>query len=268
MGALLNQLRLIEIDFLDVLEIAVVAYLIYRILILWSGTRAFQILFGLVLVITIYGLAGAFGLNLIESLFAQAFTYAAFLLIVVFQPELRLALARIGRNRVFRAITGLEERGAALADELIRSTALLSERGFGAIIAVEQDLSLDEYVDNQGTPLRADLSAELVAAIFAPQSPVHDGSVIIRDGQIMAAGVYLPMTQHPLEDRNLGTRHRAAVGLSEETDALVLVVSEETKQVSLARRGVLRRGVNPDDLRERLVPANPEGAGGPAVSDS
>lgn len=255
MGALWNYIQLLDIDVLDVIEITVVAYLIYRVLILWAGTRAFQMLFGLVLLVAIYALAGALGLSLIESILSQAFTYGAFALIVVFQPELRSALARLGRSRVLNVLTRLEERSQAVADEIAKAAERLARGRIGAIIAIERELSLEEYIEKTGTRLRADVSADLVVSIFATRSPLHDGAVVVRGAEIVAAGVHLPLTQYPLGDKSLGTRHRAALGLSEETDAYVIVVSEETSQISVARRGVLRRGLKPDQLRDRLAAA-------------
>ena len=253
MGALWNYIRLLQIDVLDLFEITVVAVLIYRVLILWSGTRAFQMLFGLVLLVAVYATAGWFRLSLIESILSQAFTYGAFALIVVFHPELRSALARIGRTRVLSALTRLEERSQAVADEIAKAAAELSRAGTGAIIAIERELSLEEYIEKTGTRLRADVSASLLVSLFTPRSPLHDGAVIVRGGEIVAAGVHLPLTQYPLSDKTLGTRHRATLGLSEETDAYVVVVSEETRAISLARRGVLRRNLAPAQLRDHLA---------------
>jgi len=253
MGAVFEYLRFLQIGWPDVVEITLVGYLIYRVLILWAGTRAFQILFGLVLLVAVYALAGLLRFELIEYILSQAFTYGAFALIVVFQPELRSALARLGRSRVLNVLTRLEERGQAVADEIAKAAEKLSRSRTGAIIAVERQLSLDEYIEKTGTPLRADVSAELLVTLFTPRSPLHDGAVVIRGAEIVAAGVHLPLTQYPLGDKSLGTRHRAALGLSEETDAHVIVVSEETSQISVARRGVLRRGLRPDQLRDRLA---------------
>lgn len=253
MGAIWNYVRLLQIDLLDLFEITVVAVLMYRVLILWSGTRAFQMLFGLVLLVAVYATAGWLRLSLIESILSQAFTYGAFALIVVFHPELRSALARIGRSPVLSVLTRLEERSQAVADEIAKASAELSRAGTGAIIAIERELSLEEYIEKTGTRLRADVSASLLVSLFTPRSPLHDGAVVVRGGEIVAAGVHLPLTQYPLSDKTLGTRHRATLGLSEETDAYVVVVSEETSQISLARRGVLRRNLTPGQLRDHLA---------------
>lgn len=269
MGGLFEYLRFFQFSWPDLVEITLVSYLIYRVLILWAGTRAFQILFGLVLLVAVYALAGLLGLDLIESILSQAFTYGAFALIVVFQPELRSALARLGRSRVLNVLTRLEERGQAVADELARAAERLSRNHIGAIMALERELSLDEYIEKTGRPLRADVSAELLESIFTTKSPLHDGAVIVRGGEIVAAGVHLPLTQYPLSDKSLGTRHRAALGLSEETDAYVIVVSEETSQISLARRGVLRRGLTAEQLKDRLAAdVKPEAVSGRSASES
>jgi len=176
---------------------------------------------------------------------------------VVFQPELRQALARLGQTRVFRwfAVPG----SSAAAGEIAEALARLSAARVGAIVAVEQGARLDEYVES-GKALQATVSAELLAAIFSPYSPLHDGAVVVRGDQIVAAGCILPLTQSARLDRGLGTRHRAALGLSEETDAVVLVVSEETSTVSAARRGRLERNLSPEQVRTLL--------GGPATHEA
>jgi len=259
MSAILDYLRFLEFGWSDLVEICLVGFLIYRVLILWAGTRAFQILFGLVVLVAVYAMARFLRFHLIEYILSQAFTYGAFALIVVFQPELRSALARLGRSRVLHVLSRLEERSQAVADEIAKAAERLSRTRTGAIIAIERELSLEEYIEKTGTRLRADVSAELLVSLFTPRAPLHDGAVVIRGGQIVAGGVHLPLTQYPLGDKSLGTRHRAALGLSEETDAYVIVVSEETSQISVARRGVLRRGLRPDQLRDRLA-AGPETA--------
>ncbi|MXX79366.1 MAG: TIGR00159 family protein, partial [Gemmatimonadales bacterium] len=170
-----------------------------------------------------------------------------------FHLELRNALARIGRIRVLSELTRLQERSEAVSDEIAKAAAELSRARTGAIIAIERELSLEEYIEKTGTRLRADVSSSLLVSLFTPRSPLHDGAVIVRDGQIVAAGVHLPLTQYPLSDRTLGTRHRATLGLSEETDAYVVVVSEETSQISLARRGVLRRNLSSQQLLDHLA---------------
>ncbi len=265
MTRVLDYLGFLQVGWSDFIEIALVAWLIYRALILWAGTRAFQILFGLVVLMGVYALSRFLGFQLIEYILSTAFTYGAFALIVVFQPELRSALARLGRTRVLHMLSRLEEREQLVVDEIVKAAERLSKARIGAIIAIERELSLDEYIEKEGTVLQAKVSADLLVTIFTPRSPLHDGAVIVRGDEIVAAGVTLPLTQYPIGDRSLGTRHRAALGLSEETDAWVIVVSEETSQISLARRGVLRRGLRPDQLRARLAEDTDRSSGRPRI---
>jgi diadenylate cyclase len=233
----------------DLIEIVLVAIVLYRVLRLLVGTRALQIVFGLLVLGAIYVAALMLRLTMIPFVLGLAFTYAPFAALVVFQPELRQALARLGQTRVFRwfAVSGSSAAAAEIADALDR----LSQARIGAIVVVEQGARLDDYVES-GKPLQATVTAELLASIFSPYSPLHDGAVVVRGDQIVAAGCILPLTQRVRLDRSLGTRHRAAIGLSEETDALVFVVSEETATVSAARRGRLERNLSPERVRTLL----------------
>ncbi len=246
----LEYLRFLVPGFRDVIEILFVAYVIYRLLLFLAGTRALQILLGLLVLGLGYFAALLLKFNMITTLLGLVFTYGIFAAIVVFQPELRHALARLGRTRSFMLLRTASQR--AVADEVAEAVERLSRTGTGAIIAVEGEVSLTSYVDS-GTEMQANVSADLLTTIFTPYSPLHDGAVIIREDQIVAAGCVLPLTQFPVMDKSLGTRHRAALGLSEETDAVVVVVSEETSKVSIAVRGTLRQGVTPDQLRDELA---------------
>jgi diadenylate cyclase len=247
----------------DLLEILIVAYVIYALLRFLVGTRALQIVFGLLVLVVIYLVAFLLKLSMITYLLGVVFTYGVFAALVVFQPELRQALARLGQSPVFRLFGA--GPAAAVADEIARAVERLSRSATGAIIAIEREVRLDEYLES-GTAMRATVSADLLATIFSPYSPLHDGAVLVRGLEIVAAGCILPLTQNPVADRSLGTRHRAALGLSEETDALVLVVSEETAIISLARAGGLQRGLTADQVSAVLSgrPAGP--ADSPAVS--
>jgi diadenylate cyclase len=178
------------------------------------------------------------------------FTYGAFAAIVVFQPELRHALARLGRNRAFDFFVYSTTDSAA--DAIAEAVERLARAGTGAIIAIEGEVPLDDYVET-GTRMRATVSGELLSTIFTPYSPLHDGAVIVRGDEIIAAGCVLPLTQFPVTDKSLGTRHRAALGLSEESDAIAIVVSEETSRISVAQGGVLNQGITPDQVREALA---------------
>jgi diadenylate cyclase len=247
--SLFERIGFLRPDLKDLIQIALVAYLIYRVLLLWVGTRAMQMLLGLIVLFGVYALAGVLELELIRYLLQVFFTYGAFAAIVVFQPELRSALTKLGQNRFFRFFSRLEESETALG--LAAAAEHLSSAKIGALIAVEREVGLGEYAAT-GTRVQAQVTPELLATIFTPYSPLHDGAVIVRGDQIVAAGCILPLTQFPVADRTLGTRHRAAIGLSEETDAMVVVVSEETGAISVAQRGTLHRNLGGERLRDLL----------------
>jgi diadenylate cyclase len=234
----------------DALEIAIVAYMLYRVLLLIHGTRAVQMLTGIVVLVVIYGVALLARFTMITYLLGLVFTYGAFAGVVIFQPELRQALAHLGQSRLTRF---LRRMGASeVAEEIVAALERLSQSGIGAIIVVERDMALGEYVES-GSPLQAKVSADLLATIFTPYSPLHDGAVIVRGDTVIGAGCILPLSQAALSDRTLGTRHRAALGLAEETDAIVLVVSEETSTLSVAVDGRLVRSATPDQIRDLLT---------------
>ena len=243
------QLGFLAPGWKDLIEILVVAFVLYRILLVLAGTRAIQMLLGLVFLVGIYFLARVLQLGLIRYLLANLFEFGAFAALVVFQPELRSALAHLGRNRILRIFSRLEEN--EVAEEIALGVEELARGSVGAIIAIERQVGLGEYAET-GTPLHARVSAALLTTIFTPYSPLHDGAVIIRGDTIVAAGAILPLTQFPVLDKSIGTRHRAALGLSEETDALVIVVSEETSTISVASRGRFERGLDREQLLEAL----------------
>jgi diadenylate cyclase len=245
-----EQLQFLRPGWTDLVEILVVAFLLYRILLVIQRTRAMQILLGVVLLAFGYGLARLLDLILISTILEAFFQYGAIAALVVFQPELRAALARLGQSRMIRVFQRLE--GSQVAEEVVEAVERLSRTRVGAIIAIEQDVGLDEYAET-GSSVQAKVSSEMIATIFTPYSPLHDGAILISGDEITTAGAILPLTQSSVRDRSLGTRHRAALGLSEETDALVIVVSEETAQVSVAQGGRLERGVDGERLREILL---------------
>jgi diadenylate cyclase len=233
-----------------------VAFLLYRLLLVIQKTRAMQILLGLLLLGFTYGVARLLDLILVRTLLETVFQYGAIAALVVFQPELRSALARLGQSRMIRAFQRLE--GSRVTDELVEAAERLSRNKTGAIIVVEQEVGLDEYAQT-GSAVDARVSSEMLTTIFTPYSPLHDGAVLISGDVIKTAGAILPLTQSPVADRSLGTRHRAALGLSEETDAVVIVVSEETAQISVAMGGRLERDVDPERLRSILSGVLPDG---------
>lgn len=253
-----EQFRFLTPDWRDLLQILIVAYVLYRLLLFLAGTRAMQILVGLLVLVLIYVGAMLLKFTMITALLGVVATYGIFAALVVFQPELRHALARLGRSRAMRIFANANE--VAVADQIAEAAARLSRNGTGAIIAVEGEVSLNNYLES-GTEMQAEVSADLLTTIFTPYSPLHDGAVIVRGSQIVAAGTVLPLTQFPVTDRSLGTRHRAALGLSEETDAVVIVVSEETSKISIAARGMLTRGVTVEQVREVLTGRDRLGSG-------
>jgi len=246
---LLAQVRLLHFGWRDVTEIALVSYVIYRLLLLFHGTRALQMLAGVVVLCVGYAAAWALRLTTITFALEIVFKYGGFVLLVVFQPELRAALAHLGQSRVTHLFRRLEQE--EVVDEITDAVERLSRSSTGAIIVVERDSPLGDYVET-GTPLNAKVSGDLLATIFTPYSPLHDGAVVIRGDAIIGASCILPLSQAPIADRSLGTRHRAALGVAEETDALVVVVSEETGTISLATGGRLVRNLSAGNLRDLL----------------
>jgi diadenylate cyclase len=253
-----EQLQFLRPGWTDVIDILMVAVVLYFVLLVIQRTRAMQIMLGVVLLAFTYGLARLLDLILMRTLLEAVFQYGAIAALVVFQPELRAALARLGQNRMVRAFQRLE--GSRVAEEIVEATERLARARHGAIIAIEQEVGLGEYAET-GSAVDAPVSAEMLVTIFTPYSPLHDGAVLIAGDRIRAAGAILPLTQSPVRDRTLGTRHRAALGLSEETDAIVIVVSEETSQVAVAIGGTLERAVSPERLRA-IVSGHAEGVDG------
>jgi diadenylate cyclase len=252
MSRIWYQLLFLNPGWGDLIEILIVAALFYRVLLLLQKTRAMQMLLGAFLLVGVYFLARLLDFSLIPFLLENLFRYGAIAALVVFQPELRSALARLGQNRFVRFLKSMEDSRAL--DEVVEAVMELARLKRGAIIAIQGEVGLAEYGDT-GSPVGAPVSAEMLKTIFTPYTPLHDGAVIINGGRIVTAGAILPLTQLPVRDKSLGTRHRAALGLSEETDATVVVVSEETSRISVARGGRMDVGVDESRLREMLAGA-------------
>jgi diadenylate cyclase len=244
-----EQIQLIRPGWADLVEILLVAALAYRLLLLLQRTRAMQMIVGVGILAGGYFLARVLEFSLIRTILETLFQYGAIAALVVFQPELRAALARLGQSRVIRVFVKLE--GSQVVEEIVGAAEQLARTGTGAIIAIENEVGLNEYA-RTGNVVEARVSREMLVTIFTPLTPLHDGAAIIRGDTIRAAGAILPLTQTPLSDKSLGTRHRAALGLSEESDAFVVVVSEETGKISVARGGRLEVGVDSARLRELL----------------
>lgn len=240
------------VDLKDGLQVALVAIGVYFLLRMIARTGAMHILSGMLSFVALYFVARLLELDLIVYVLQNLFQYGAIAALIIFQPELRSGLARLGRARPVRFLTTLEQ--PAHIDELVEGIERLSRGRIGAIVAIERDNKLEEYAET-GTELHARISADLLVSIFAPYTPLHDGAILVSGDTIIAAAVILPLTQFPVSDRSLGTRHRAALGLSEETDALVIVVSEETSSISLVERGRIERNLTPERLRALLAGA-------------
>jgi diadenylate cyclase len=235
-------------------DIALVAIIIYWVFILIRGTRAVRIVIGLSILYAVYLLADAVHLQLLSTLLQAGAVVGLFAIVVVFQPELRRALEQIGRfgsvNRFF--VSSDVSQADRVAREISRAARLLSGPRNGALIVVERETGLHDLASDSGVPLNADLRAELLATIFYHGTALHDGAVIVSGERILAAAVVLPLSQNVLDSEHYGTRHRAAIGISEQTDAVVVVVSEETGSVSLVQRGRIERNLTEEQLRRRI----------------
>ena len=233
----------------DLLDIALLAVVIYWLLQLTKGTRTIPILLGLTVLLATYVLAQFLGLAAIGWLMDNIFSSAVVILAVLFQADIRNALARLGISTMFRELSGKAQRD--MLEEVMEAVSILADRKIGATIVLERETGLRNYID-RGTTIMATLTAELLQSIFHTSSPLHDGAVIIdREGRLAAARCILPLSSSASASSRLGTRHRSAIGLSEESDAVIIVVSEERKQISLAVRGALQRNLNAAELRKQ-----------------
>jgi diadenylate cyclase len=233
-----------------VIDILVVAFLIYQFLSLIRGTRAAPMLLGVSTLVIAFYAAHLLGLRTVDWLVTNVLPYAIFALIVVFQAEIRHALARLGRKLAFSRLQSAN--GLESYDDIVLAANLFSQNQTGALMVIEREIGLRTYIES-GVPLDAQLSYDLLATIFRPSAPLHDGAVIIRKDRIAAAACFLPLSMNPLLSTQLGTRHRAGIGITEETDAISVVVSEETGAISLAVGGNVDRDITPERLRERLA---------------
>lgn len=238
----------------SVVDIALVAVLIYWLFLLIRGTRAVRIAVGLLMLYLGYLAARFLGLDLLRTLMETAAVVGLFAVVVVFQPELRRALEQIGRmgsvNRFF--VSAEVAEAERIAKEVSRAARMLAGSRHGALMAIERETGLHDLATESGVPIHADLRAELLITLFYRGTALHDGAVIISGEKITAAGVLLPMSQTVLDSERYGTRHRAAIGISEQTDAIVVVVSEESGSISLVVRGRIERNLTEEQLRRRI----------------
>jgi len=234
----------------DVIDILIVAFLFYRLFAMIKGTRAAQMFVGLVFIVIASIIAQWFRLSALNWIIGSLKTVWVILFVILFQPELRALLTHVGQNRLLRALIRVGDGG--VLKEILSAVEDMSKERRGALIVVERDMGLRDYIET-GTKLDAAVTKELLETVFTPHSPLHDGAVVIRGDQIAAAGCILPLSETPGLSPILGTRHRAALGLAEETDACVFVVSEETGAISIAHKGELKWNLDEGQLRSELA---------------
>jgi diadenylate cyclase len=237
-----------HLSLISVADILLVAFIIYHLLALIKGTRAALMLIGVAILALAFYLSRVGELATLNWLVSRLLPYAAFALIVVFAPEIRQALARLGRRLTLSRSRSSE---ADAYDDIVLAANLFSQNQTGALIVIEREIGLRTYIES-GVPLDAHLSYDLLATIFRPSAPLHDGAVIVQKDRVAAAACFLPLSMNPVLSTQLGTRHRAGIGVTEETDAIAVIVSEETGQISLAIGGHIERDLTVEQLRERL----------------
>ena len=238
----------------SLIDIGITALLIYWLFSLIRGTRAVRLVIGVSVLFAVYAAAKFFNLLLLRQILETGAIVGVFALVVVFQPELRRALERIGRvGSMAWLFSAADERSVErVAGEVARAAALLARDGHGALIVIERQTGLEEIAES-GVMIHADLSVDLLETIFTPRTALHDGAVIIRGEQIVAAGALLPLVETTVHSERLGTRHRAALGIAEQTDAVVIVVSEESRQISLVERSRIVRNLSESDVAQAIV---------------
>ncbi|HEY3177196.1 MAG TPA: diadenylate cyclase CdaA [Candidatus Polarisedimenticolia bacterium] len=234
---------------IDVADILILAYLIYQLVLLIKGTRAVQMMTGVVFIISAYFVAGMLQLTTVQRFLGYLLYWIPFAVIVIFQNTIRRAFSRFGRNPFSRLLS--RPQGEALINELVLASTSLSSRKIGGLIIVEREQGLRNYIET-GIALDALLSYDLILSIFSPGSPLHDGAIVVQEGRIRAASCFLPLTAHPVLSKEFGTRHRAAIGISEETDAVAVVISEERGTVSVTFEGRIIEDVDAIHLRDLL----------------
>jgi uncharacterized protein (TIGR00159 family) len=242
------------VDFLDnfrlqdAVDIGIVAFIVYSLIELIRGTRAARMLIGLCIVVLIYLSSRVFDLYTVNWILDNFLSSVLLVIVIIFQHDIRRALVQVGSRPIFGAATAL--RGQDL-EEILRAVVTLAGRRIGGLLVLERETGLNEFIEG-GTTIDAQISRELIVSIFVPASPIHDGALIIRKGRILAAGCFLPLTTNPNVSKTFGTRHRAAIGITEETDAVVIAVSEETGSISLVLDGRLTRDLDAGSLRGTL----------------
>lgn len=239
----------------SVIDIGIVSFIVYRLILLVKETRAMQLIKGILVILAAKYLSQWLGLRTIEFILNNSIQIVGFALVVIFQPELRRGLEQIGRSK-FKDFFSFDEESTtlqttAMIEEIVKATSHMASNYVGSLVVVERVTKIGEII-NSGIQIDANVSAELLKNIFAPNAPLHDGAVVIRENKIKAASCFLPLTDNPNLSKELGTRHRAALGITEVSDAIVIVVSEESGKISFALNGGLTRNLTTDTLRKAL----------------
>jgi len=246
----LLRIGFLHFTFVDLIDVLIVSYFFYRSLLFLREARSVQLIIGLFIVFGISFSAFWFGFDMVKWLFSNILIAGAIIMAVLFQPELRRALVILGQSRLVRLIINPELKGTA--GSIIAAAQKLAEMHHGALIVMERNVKLKNIIES-GKPLNSDISPELLRTIFTPYTPLHDGAVVIRGNQLLAANCTLPLSQNPAYHRLNGMRHKAGVGATEDSDAVVVIVSEETGQISYAHDGKLYRDVEPAELQKALA---------------
>lgn len=248
-GAVISFLKSLELRqiFKLAFEVGIIWFVFYTILLFVRGTRAVQLLKGLIVIIIFFYIIQKLELDLLNWIFTRLLAISVVALLIIFQPELRRGLTRIGQSPMF----GLLLKEEKIVDEIVKSAISLSKKKIGALIAIEREIGLKPYIES-GVSVDSQVTAELINTIFMPNAPLHDGGIIIERDRIVAAGCLFPLSQNPKIAKTIGTRHRAAIGLTEETDSAVIVISEETGIISVAVSGKLTRDMDQENLTKFL----------------
>lgn len=239
-------------NFLNVVDILVVTFFIYQLINILRGSRAVQLLKGIAVIMLIKVASFFLELQTVDWIVDLVIQWSVLAMIIIFQPEMRRGLEHLGRGSIFNRAKRKVNPGENLVQQLAKAVQYMAKRRIGALISIQMDTELDEFIGT-GIPLDADISSELLINIFIPNTPLHDGAVIIRDYKIASAASYLPLSESMLISKELGTRHRAAIGLSEVTDAITIIVSEETGGVSVSHKGELLRELSKEDFEKFLA---------------
>lgn len=248
----LSQWVLVRPRWVDLIDIALVAVIIYQAFVLLKGTRALQTALGLALVFLLFWVAERFEIRTVRAILGSLFENWILILILIFHQDIRRALSQFGKAQFFHIQDNQEQR--QVIEELVRSCVSLANKKIGALMVLEREADISEFIE-AGEDVDAKLSKEMLTSIFLPVSPLHDGATLIRKARIAKAGCFLPLSLNPLVSKSLGTRHRAALGITEETDALCLVVSEEKGTISFAQSGKIVHDLDSAQLRKTLMKA-------------